>query len=204
MFYFTQIFSFSAINHHLTYHIFEFLILHPSVSVLLLMNRAMHKHNQSKNEDKNEDMFSDFPDCVLLHILSFLKAKEAVQTCILSTRWKNLWKRLPTLTLSPSHFTSFNCFTTFVSHILFLRDASTTLHALDIHHEANIERRLLRRFVKYAVSHNVQRLHISLFCDIEHIPSRIFSCQTLTSLHLTVGANIIVQNHSQILSICQH
>ena len=39
---------------------------------------------------ENEDRFSDLPDCVILHILSFLNTKHAVQTCILSPRYKDL------------------------------------------------------------------------------------------------------------------
>ncbi|XP_058782729.1 putative FBD-associated F-box protein At5g56430 isoform X2 [Vicia villosa] len=46
------------------------------------------------------DLISDLSDCILIHILSFLDAKEAVQTCILSKRWINLWKTLPTLNSS--------------------------------------------------------------------------------------------------------
>ena len=45
---------------------------------------------------EKEDRLSDLPDCILLYILSFLNTKQVVQTCILSIRWKYLWKHLPT------------------------------------------------------------------------------------------------------------
>ncbi|AES82311.1 F-box/RNI superfamily protein [Medicago truncatula] len=47
--------------------------------------RGRRRHNLHYEEDR----LSDLPDCVLLHIMSFLKTKCAVQTCILSKRWKN-------------------------------------------------------------------------------------------------------------------
>ncbi|XP_061361640.1 putative F-box/FBD/LRR-repeat protein At4g13965 [Gastrolobium bilobum] len=48
----------------------------------------------AKLSENNEDRLSDLPDCVLTHLMSFLPTQVAVQTCILSRRWKGLWKRL--------------------------------------------------------------------------------------------------------------
>jgi hypothetical protein len=50
-----------------------------------------------------------------------------------------------------------------------------------------VESQLLKRIVKYAVSHHVQRLRINVTCDIQHLPSCFFSCHTLTSLDLYVA-----------------
>ncbi|XVE52725.1 hypothetical protein DITRI_Ditri02bG0146200 [Diplodiscus trichospermus] len=44
-------------------------------------------------EQRNDDIISSMPDDMLCHIISFLPFKSAVQTCFLSTRWKDLWKR---------------------------------------------------------------------------------------------------------------
>ncbi|XP_057425452.1 putative F-box/FBD/LRR-repeat protein At1g78760 [Lotus japonicus] len=147
--------------------------------------RGRQSLNENENED-NKDRLSDLPDCILLHILSFVKAKAAVQTCILSTRWKDLWKRLPSLILLSSNFWTYKSFTKFVSRLLTLRDGSTALHGLDFEHDGHIQPHLLKRIVKYAVSHNVQRLGLSVTCAIEHFPPSVFSCETLTSLKLAV------------------
>ena len=141
---------------------------------------------------ENKDKLSELPDCVLLHILSFLNTEDAVGTCILSTRWKNLWKHIPALRLdSHSHslYTSTNLkgFAKFVSSILSKRDASTALHTVDFPRTGFVEPHILKRILKYAVSHNVQQLQIILRCDIEHFTSCFFSCHTLTSLDLFVG-----------------
>lgn len=52
---------------------------------------------QGKLESKTE--MNDLPDHILGHIISFLPTKFAVQTCVLSKRWKSLWKHLTTVEL---------------------------------------------------------------------------------------------------------
>ncbi|XP_073224332.1 F-box/LRR-repeat protein 13-like isoform X2 [Cicer arietinum] len=140
---------------------------------------------KTENKEKNNDMISDLPDCVLLYILSLLNTKDAVQTCILSTRWKNLWKNLPTLRLNSTHLETFQSFAKFVYGILSLRDSTTSLHILDFHRSGIIWPSLLKKILKYAVSHNVQRLNINVSDVVSHLPSCLFSCQTLTSLNLS-------------------
>jgi hypothetical protein len=136
------------------------------------------------HENEKEDRLSDLPDCILLHVLSFLNAKYAVQTCILSKRWNNLWKLLPTLRLSSSYFDTPDGFTQFTTQILSLRDNSTALYYLRFSRDSMVKPQLLERILKWAVSQNLQRLRISLFYNIEHIPGCILSCHTLTSLRL--------------------
>ncbi|XP_045822436.1 F-box/LRR-repeat protein 13-like [Trifolium pratense] len=136
------------------------------------------------NDDEKEDRLSDLSECVLLHILSFLSAKQAVQTCILSKRWNNLWKLLPTLRLSSSNFDTPDGFTQFTTKILSLRDYSTTLYYLRFSSEDLVNPQLC--ILNRAVSQNLQRLRISLLYYKIHILDCIFSCHTLTSLQLYV------------------
>ncbi|WVZ50629.1 hypothetical protein U9M48_001867 [Paspalum notatum var. saurae] len=50
------------------------------------------------------DRLSDLTDCLLHAIMSFLKARQAVQTCVLSTRWRNLWHSVPCLDVDLDEF----------------------------------------------------------------------------------------------------
>ncbi|KAI4993174.1 MEIOTIC F-BOX protein MOF-like [Hordeum vulgare subsp. vulgare] len=43
------------------------------------------------------DRLSDLTDCLLHAILSRLKARQVVQTCVLSSRWRRLWLAVPCL-----------------------------------------------------------------------------------------------------------
>ncbi|XP_057425428.1 F-box/LRR-repeat protein At4g14103-like isoform X2 [Lotus japonicus] len=151
--------------------------------MLILFNSTKRGRKSESEDEENKDRLNDIPDSILLHILSFLKAKYAVRTCILSTRWKDLWKLLPTLVLHEQDFSS-----DFVYWLLTLCDGSVALHGLDVKHLGFIHHYRLERIVKYAVSRNVQRLGLTVTCDNEHVLQCIFSCQTLTSLKLTVYA----------------
>ncbi|KAG5059925.1 hypothetical protein JHK87_000954 [Glycine soja] len=103
--------------------------------------------------------------------MEFMNAEDAVWTCVLSKRWKDLWKE-------------------FVSGVLCSRDGSISLLNLDIIfcYFADLDHELLAKIMEYAVSHYVQHLKIFIFVNYRFhfvFPSSIFSCPTLTSLHLS-------------------
>lgn len=85
-----------------------------------------------RDNDENHDRISDLPDCILLHILSLLHSKQVVQTCVLSKRWKHLWKRIPTLILHASIFSTVKKFSIFVSNIFVSLWYIVALHSLDL------------------------------------------------------------------------
>ncbi|GAU49713.1 hypothetical protein TSUD_407900 [Trifolium subterraneum] len=137
-------------------------------------------------ESENEDRLRNLHESIILRIMSFLNIKYAVRTCILSTKWKDLWKRLHALIMHSHEFRSLKIFNKFVSKVLSLRDSSIAPEALDFCHDGCIDHRLLKRIVNYVTSHNVQKLGLEVQCDIEQIRHTIFSCQTLTFLKLSV------------------
>ncbi|CAN6206138.1 unnamed protein product [Urochloa humidicola] len=50
------------------------------------------------------DRLSALPDCLLHVIMSSLKARQAVQTCVLSKRWRDLWRSMPCLDVDLNEF----------------------------------------------------------------------------------------------------
>ncbi|XP_021740219.1 putative F-box/LRR-repeat protein At3g18150 [Chenopodium quinoa] len=50
------------------------------------------------------DQMSELPDFILHHILSYLSTKQAVQTGVISKRWKYVWETFPILECFQGHF----------------------------------------------------------------------------------------------------
>ncbi|XP_078179548.1 putative F-box/LRR-repeat protein At3g59160 [Carex rostrata] len=65
------------------------------------MNNSYKRACMSNDEF---DMISSLPDEMLLHILSFLGIRDAVQTSLVSKRWVNLWTSLSHLNFDPYEF----------------------------------------------------------------------------------------------------
>ncbi|GJN14416.1 hypothetical protein PR202_gb01239 [Eleusine coracana subsp. coracana] len=51
-----------------------------------------------------KDRLSLLPDDLLHNIMSFLTARQAVQTCVVSRRWRNLWRSMPCLNVDQREF----------------------------------------------------------------------------------------------------
>ncbi|KAI4993008.1 hypothetical protein ZWY2020_007321 [Hordeum vulgare] len=79
------------------------------------------------------DRISALHDDLLRHVLSFLRAHEAVRTCMLARRWRHLWKSAPAVRVTgvkgcidPEWF--FN----FVDSLLLLRDPVAGLDSFEL------------------------------------------------------------------------
>ncbi|KAM0916671.1 hypothetical protein ACQ4PT_010019 [Festuca glaucescens] len=120
------------------------------------------------------DRLSNLPDCLLQSILSHLKARQVVQTCALSRRWRYLWLDVPCIDITSGEFRiqpaymyaqqvhgveqqgEFGKFEDFVDNLLFHRSAaasSSQLDTLRLHVEEKIPRgttygRWIRRGLK--------------------------------------------------------
>lgn len=68
-----------------------------SVSATMDRRPGRHKLRRVKAHVRaaRMDRISGLPDKILHHIMSFLNARQAVQTCVLSRRWRNLWRTMP-------------------------------------------------------------------------------------------------------------
>jgi hypothetical protein len=85
------------------------------------------------------DWISGLPDEILHHIMSFLNARQAVQTCVLSRRWSDLWRTVPCINADFNEFDFIDyqgddedyndevAFKRFVNRMLELRDPATMM-----------------------------------------------------------------------------
>ncbi|XP_037425022.1 putative F-box/FBD/LRR-repeat protein At1g78760 [Triticum dicoccoides] len=127
------------------------------------------------------DRLSALPEDVIRLVLSFLPSEEAVQTCLLATRWRNLWKSVPSLRIYSC------CYGTddFIDSLLRYRDRDAPLHECEILVEADCSDELHRnaeRWLRYVVSHKVRVLRFDMLNHADGFP---LSAGPLVSEHST-------------------
>ncbi|TVU16819.1 hypothetical protein EJB05_36974, partial [Eragrostis curvula] len=98
------------------------------------------------------------PDCVLEHILGFLPAAEAVQTCVLARRWRHLWKSATSLHIGDVG-EPVRKLREFVYHLLLLRRGEVCDFYFDGFDEKDVPR--VNLWFRYAVACNVRLLSLN-------------------------------------------
>ncbi|CAL5010070.1 unnamed protein product [Urochloa decumbens] len=158
------------------------------------------------------DRISGLPDEVRHHVLSFLPARDAARTCVLSPMWRQLWASAPRLNVDAEGFTSQRRFIKFVNALLLTRGCiplkSFWLRAngpgifLDNFHDTAY------LWIRYALRNNVQELGVvdynqndinaPEFFQLQHCP---ITSSVLKKLHLCC---IKIDNHDikKLLSGC--
>lgn len=111
-----------------------------------------------------EDISSRLPDSILHQILSSIDTRSAVQTSVLSKRWRYLWTSLPNLHLDYDEFpgtdgcdTKMRRFTHFVNQVFSRRDTSNVFRFY-LWSSYYLDPSLVRNCLFYAFQHNVQEL----------------------------------------------
>ncbi|CAI0422613.1 unnamed protein product [Linum tenue] len=123
------------------------------------------------------DRFSELPEHILRRVLSLVDSKTAVQTSLLSRRWRSVWKGVPTLNLYSKSLKTHFIFRRFVSETLSRRYATAIEQiSLEIGYPNGDEEEIddsdddidlpvgatrYRRLFSYAASHGgIQRLRL--------------------------------------------
>ena len=154
------------------------------------------------------DRLSDLPDNLLHLILSFLDARVAVQTSVLSSRWRYLWTSLPFINFQGQIFCRYDnpereyvlrkitTFQNFVRQFLSHRDASSQVSQLRIYcpNDYAIDAEfpggfpgdgsLAEAIIDYVHSSGVRHLSIAAFDVVENL-AHLSYCHSLTTLELT-------------------
>ncbi|CAN1333475.1 FBD-associated F-box protein At1g66310 [Linum perenne] len=123
------------------------------------------RERRCKGSKRESTRLIDLPDSILHHILSFLDTRDAVQTSVLSRRWRIVWKYVPVLNLHSYSFTDYSKFVSCVEKALSLRYQLKVdkISFVDIHdHSPDLHQKV----IQYAISHDARHLVVGLYATI--------------------------------------
>lgn len=136
-------------------------------------------------EDK-EDRISRLPDELIHKILSFTEeAGEAVQTSLLSKRWKLIWTTLPFIDFGYYGFNLPNTNLNFIVKFLSNRNHQSNIIKLSLCIlRATPPGGLVEELIEYAINHNVE--YLTLETHYGNVPFKLstFSSNSLKTLDL--------------------
>lgn len=139
-----------------------------------------------------KDIISSMPDLILIHILSFLRAREAVWTGQLSKRWTDLWAYSPFLNLDAEEFgTDDVAFERFVNALL-LNRKNSGLDTFKLKWR-NGESKPITSWILHFIKCKKPRV-LSICCssyDQIDLPHSVFCCTTLEEVQLIIHDDMI-------------
>ncbi|MFS8030211.1 putative leucine-rich repeat domain superfamily, F-box-like domain superfamily [Helianthus anomalus] len=147
---------------------------------------SSHGKKRMNVEDDN-DRLSSLQDELIHKILSFIGIKHAIQTSVLSSRWRFIWTSMPYLNFSWDDFYRLPKFSEFVTHVLSGRDTQTELSSVKLSNFHGKDSDVIaEQIMKYAFSHNIQQLDVACLPqnDVE-FPPFLLSSRSLKHLSVT-------------------
>ncbi|KAK1372650.1 hypothetical protein POM88_028843 [Heracleum sosnowskyi] len=135
---------------------------------------------------EGQDRLSSLSDDVIHKIFSYVDTRTAVQTSVLSKRWKLVWKTLPFLKLDGygKYFNGREArFSKFLDNVFLNRNHESQLLKLELNVKRGIGSDSVENYVNYAISRSVHDLHVDL---CHHYSLSIFSSIWLKELKLTM------------------
>ncbi|EEE50515.1 hypothetical protein OsJ_30607 [Oryza sativa Japonica Group] len=136
------------------------------------------------------DWFSDVPDDIILNIMSFLTTRQAVQTCVLSRRWRNLWRSVPCINSDIDEFTrdsdseGYYDEKTELAFIMFMERFRCKFE-LDEGFDDISDPEDINAWISHAVQKQARVLDIVVLCDKLYLDHSEFASRYLTRIEFT-------------------
>ncbi|KAM3260739.1 hypothetical protein ACQJBY_051783 [Aegilops geniculata] len=148
------------------------------------------------------DRLSALPDDLLHAIMSRLKALQMARTCVLSTRWRHLWRGVPCLDVDEEETGAYNNFDNFTGNLLRSHDIAV-LEDFRLH-AARTSDRWVRRAVGQGEAWpcRLKRLHLFNLLNLKltDLGSLIrFRCHALEDLQLR-NCSFLLTSNAKIVS----
>ncbi|CAN7023453.1 unnamed protein product [Brassica rapa subsp. trilocularis] len=149
------------------------------------MDAARVKPALSTNPPSEVDRLSSLPDSLIFQMFLNLPTKDVVQTSVLSTRWKTLWKDVHGLDLDTEDFNTHETFVSFVDNFL-ERNRGLSIHLFKVTCDSSYKPDLINRWVDTAVRLKVEHLDVSDNLSAEDIMMNptVYTCSSLVSLRI--------------------
>ncbi|KAI5570298.1 hypothetical protein POPTR_011G024600v4 [Populus trichocarpa] len=146
--------------------------------------KSLKQKKLPNNMDEEINMIENLPDAMLLHILSFLPAKDALKTSILSKRWRHLWMSVSNLYFEEWRPDKFVMFMNSAERAMMCRDVPRIEKFSLSSHMLNSA--CINALISNALSFKVQDFSLRLvYVGVPILlPHHLFSCPTLTVLNL--------------------
>ncbi|MCL7042674.1 hypothetical protein MKW94_008705, partial [Papaver nudicaule] len=171
----------------------------------------MKKRNSSNSSNSQVDRISRLTDTLINHILSFIDVKYAVQTSVLSKRWRYIWTSLQALNFDSKLYLpggrgsgDHRHVLDFVDNLLTLRDRGSDIQRFHLvcgpfYSQAdNFWTSRLHRWIMHVVKANVEDINVHYDGkSVFKVPDCVLMCKSLKSLKLDLSCRIILPN-----SIC--
>lgn len=144
------------------------------------------KMRMSNDVLEGQDRISSLSDDLIHNILSNVDTRMAVQTSVLSKRWKLVWKTLPFLKLDGygKYFYGKEArFSKFVDNVFTNRNHESQILKLELNAKKGIGSDSVENYVNYGITRRVRDLHVDL---CHHYSLSIFSSIWLKELKLTM------------------
>ncbi|CAI9302008.1 unnamed protein product [Lactuca saligna] len=137
---------------------------------------------------ENVDRLTCLPEEIISHILSLIPIRLAVQTSILSKRWRYTWMLLKKLAFNDyPYILDRDPLSKFVDNVFELYKTSH-IEVFRLHFSDNwVRKSNVSKWINEALRLNVREIDIQV--KLLELPLRLFTCKTLTKLRLIVNCN---------------
>lgn len=161
----------------------------------------MDSNHNKKRMNLENDRISSLPDDLIHKILSVIGIKQAIETSVLSSKWRFIWTSMSNLNFSSEDFRTLPEFSQFVTHVLSRRNNLADIFSIKLRFRGDVSEEFVKQIMNYAFSHNIQQLDVACLLenDIE-FPLSLFRSKSLK--HLSLTKEVVYQGLSMRSFLC--